>query len=74
MTPWLRVSATVTTCPRTRATGQSISQDLANQAYNEGYWEYDYIWNSGASADDYVKYGSGVFVQELSRNLNRFVS
>ncbi|SJX62622.1 related to acid phosphatase [Sporisorium reilianum f. sp. reilianum] len=60
--------------PRNPATGQSISQDLANQAYNEGHWEYDYIWNSGAGADDYVKYGFGVFVQELSRSFKRFAS
>ncbi|PWY97721.1 phosphoglycerate mutase-like protein [Testicularia cyperi] len=55
--------------PTNPATGESISQDLANQAYNEGHWEYDYIWNSGANADDYVKYGFGVFTLELSRNL-----
>ena len=60
--------------PTNPTTGQSISQDTANQAYNEGHWEYDYIWNSGAGADDYVKYGFGVFMQELGRNLNRFVS
>lgn len=60
--------------PRNPATGQSISQDLADQAYNEGHWEYDYIWNSGPGADDYVKYGFGVFVEELSRNFKNFVS
>lgn len=53
---------------------KGISQDLANQAYNEGHWEYDYIWNSGGGADGYVKYGFGVFMQELSRNLQRFKS
>lgn len=60
--------------PTNPTTGVKISQDLANQAYNEGHWEYDYIWNSGGGADDYVKYGFGVFVQELSRNLQRFQS
>lgn len=60
--------------PKNPATGASISQDLANQAYNEGHWEYDYIWNSGSGADNYVKYGFGVFMQELSTNLQRFKS
>ncbi|SPO26984.1 related to acid phosphatase [Ustilago trichophora] len=60
--------------PTNPKTGKAISQDLANQAYNEGHWEYDYIWNSGSGADNYVKYGFGVFMQELSRNFHRFVS
>ncbi|SNX85424.1 related to acid phosphatase [Melanopsichium pennsylvanicum] len=60
--------------PKNPTTGQAITQDLANQAYNEGHWEYDYIWNSGSGADNYVKYGFGVFIQELSRNLHRFVT
>lgn len=58
--------------PTNPTTGEQISQDLANQAYNEGHWEYDYIWNSGAGADNHVKYGFGVFMQELSRNLHSF--
>ncbi|KAJ9480318.1 hypothetical protein PHBOTO_003569 [Pseudozyma hubeiensis] len=60
--------------PSNPITGASISQDLANQAYNEGHWEYDYIWNSGSGADDYVRYGFGIFMQELSRNLKQFAS
>lgn len=47
-----------------------MTQDLANQAYAEGDWEYDFIWNSaGPLADEYVKYSFGIFVNELSRNL-----
>ncbi len=60
--------------PSNPTTGAKITQDIANQAYNEGHWEYDYIWNSGTGADNYVKYGFGVFIQELSRNLQRFKS
>ncbi|SPC67605.1 related to acid phosphatase [Ustilago sp. UG-2017b] len=39
---------------------------------NPASGEYDYIWNSGSGADNYVKYGFGVIMQELSRNLQRF--
>lgn len=60
--------------PTNPSTNATISQELANQAYNEGHWEYDYIWNSGSGADDYVKYGFGVFIHELSRNLKQVVN
>ena len=58
--------------PRNTTNGKEITQDLANQAYAEGNWEYDYIWNSAEGADDYVKYGFGVFVKELAENLKAF--
>ncbi|GAC72039.1 hypothetical protein PANT_6d00041 [Moesziomyces antarcticus T-34] len=56
--------------PTNTSTGVTISQDLANKAYAEGHWEYDWIWNSSPSADQYVRYGFGVFTQELARNLH----
>ncbi|SPO38695.1 related to acid phosphatase [Pseudozyma flocculosa] len=58
--------------PENPETKEAIGQDLANQAYAEGDWEYDYIWNTAEGADDYVRYGFGVFVQELAENLKAF--
>lgn len=56
----------------------AVNQSLANQVYAAGDWEYDYIWNrassandssSGALADEYVRYGTAVLVDELARDL-----
>ena len=46
-----------------------ISQDLANQAYAEGDWEYNHIWNASPNADAYVRYSFGVLALELMRDL-----
>ncbi|PWN48681.1 phosphoglycerate mutase-like protein [Violaceomyces palustris] len=58
--------------PTNPMTGSRVTQEMADQVYLEGDWEYDYIWNRAEGADEYVKYGFGVFLQELANNLKAF--
>ena len=52
--------------PTNPQTGKSITQDVADQVYAEGNWEYNYIWNASPNADEYTKYSIGLLVKEFA--------
>lgn len=67
--------------PKGAEDAPEVSQETADEVYAMGDWEYDYIWNkasasananasqTGDLADEYVRYGSAVLVDELVRDL-----
>lgn len=66
--------------PRGAEGAPMVSQETADEVYAMGDWEYDYIWNkagangTGDLADEYVRYGSAVLVDELVRDLKAVAS
>lgn len=52
--------------PTNPTTGKAITQDIADQVYAEGNWEYNYIWNASPNADEYTKYSIALLVKELA--------
>lgn len=52
--------------PTNSTNGKTVSPQLARDIFQEGDWEYNYIWNKSPRADEYVKYSIAVLVKELA--------
>jgi hypothetical protein len=51
-----------------------ITQDMANEVYRLGNWEYSYIYRDSPSSLNYAVGSFGVWVAELAQNIRDFIA